>query len=70
MDSGMHKIVLKATEKQMHEMVVLLNEADFMCYIVRDFDLTQVPEDSFTVLAIEPLSKTMHGFFFEDSKLL
>ena len=69
-DGGMHKIVLKATEKEMCEIIEVLNDAEIMSYVVKDFGLTQVPEDSFTVLAVEPLSKTMHGFFFEDFKLL
>ena len=69
-NGGMHKIVLKATEEEMLKIIQELNYFDIMCYVVRDFGLTQVPEDSFTVLAVEPLSKVSHKDLFSEFKLL
>lgn len=69
-NGGMHKIVLKATEREMIETINILNNLDIMCYSVRDFGLTQVPEGSFTVLAIEPLEKQSHQVIFGHLKLL
>ena len=69
-NGGMHKIVLKATEEEMHHVINELNYFDIMSYVVRDFGLTQVPEGSFTVLAVEPLSEASHKDLFIDFKLL
>ena len=67
---GMHKVVLKSTEKEMIETINILNNLDIMCYSVRDFGLTQIPKNSFTVLAIEPLEKQSHQVIFGHFKLL
>jgi len=69
-DSGMHKIVLKSTEKEMIEIINILNNLDIMCYVVRDFGLTQIPKNSFTVLAVEPLDEQSHQVIFGHLKLL
>ena len=69
-DGGMHKVVLKSTEREMIEMVEVLKKLNTMYYIVRDFGLTQVPKNSFTVLAVEPLEKQSHQVIFGHLKLL
>ena len=69
-NGGMHKIVFKATEEEMHHIINELNYFDIMSYVVRDFGLTQVPEGSFTVLAVEPLNKNSHEDLFSEFKLL
>lgn len=69
-NGGMHKVVLKATENEMLGIIEILNNLNTMCYVVRDFGLTQVPENSFTVLAVEPLEKQSHQIVFGNLKLL
>ena len=69
-DGGMHKIVLKSTEKEMLGIIEILNNLNTKYYVVRDFGLTQVPEGSFTVLAVEPLSEKIHEDLFSKFKLL
>ena len=70
MDGGMHKVVFKSTEKEMIETMRILNNLNTNYYVVRDFGLTQVPKNSFTVLAIEPLEKQSHQVIFGHLKLL
>ena len=69
-DNGMHKVVLKSTEKEMLETIEILKKLNTMYYIVKDFGLTQVPKNSFTVLAVEPLEKQSHQVIFGHLKLL
>ena len=69
-DNGMHKIVLRSNENEMYNTIEELNNLGIMCYVVRDFGSTQVPEDSFTVLAVEPLGKKKHEELFSRFKLL
>ena len=69
-NGGMHKVILKSTEKEMIEIINILNNLNIISYVVRDFGLTQVPKNSFTVLAIEPLSKVSHEDLFSEFKLL
>lgn len=69
-NSGMHKVVFKSTELEMIETMRILDNLNTNYYVVRDFGLTQVPENSFTVLAVEPLEKQSHQVIFGHLKLL
>ena len=69
-NGGMHKVVFKSTEKEMIETMCILDNLNTIYYVVRDFGLTQVPEGSFTVLAVEPLEKQSHQVIFGHLKLL
>ena len=69
-DGGMHKIVFKSTELEMIETMRILDNLHINYYMVRDFGLTQVAKNSFTVLAVEPLEKQSHQVVFGHLKLL
>lgn len=69
-DGGMHKVVFKSTESEMIETMRILDNLNTNYYVVRDFGLTQVPKNSFTVLVIEPLEKQSHQVIFGHLKLL
>lgn len=69
-NGGMHKVVFKSTELEMIETMRILDNLNINYYVVRDFGLTQVPENSFTVLAVEPLEKQSHQVIFGHLKLL
>ena len=69
-NGGMHKVVLKSTESEMIETMRILDNLNINYYVVRDFGLTQVPKNSFTVLAVEPLEKQSHQVVFGHLKLL
>ena len=66
---GMYKVVLKSTEREMIEIMTVLDNFNTNYYVVRDFGLTQVPKNSFTVLAVEPLGKSSHEDLFSEFKL-
>lgn len=69
-NGGMHKVILKSTEDEMIKTIKVLKQLNTKYYIVRDFGLTQVLKNSFTVLAVEPLEKQSHQVIFGHLKLL
>ena len=67
----MKKIALKATEKEIRAMSYNLSvNMNIWCYQVHDLGLTQVPENSFTCLVVEPLPEEKHKELFGHLKLL
>ena len=56
----MPKIILKATEQEMIEIETDLKEKGIWTHRVYDLGLTQVPENSFTCLVIEPIEANYH----------
>lgn len=70
-DKVMKKIALKATEHELRTMSFLLSvNENIWCYQVHDMGLTQVPENSFTCLVVEPLPEEKHKELFGHLKLL
>ena len=69
-DGVMKKVVLKATEKEMRDIVIQLRRKDIWEHPVIDMGLTQVAQDSFTCLVIEPLPEEQCQKLFEHLKLL
>lgn len=70
-DKVMKKIALKATEKEMKAMSYHLTiNRNIWSYQVHDMGLTQVPENSFTCLVVEPLPEKMYDELFGHLKLL
>ena len=67
-DELMKKVVLKATEDQIHEIVGELCFQKIWCSVVHDRGLTQVPEDSLTCLVVEPLPEEQCDKLFENLK--
>lgn len=61
-NSDMHKIVLKATEQEMIDFETNLKEKRIWTHRVYDLGKTQVPENSFTCLVVEPLEQTPKEF--------
>ena len=55
----MHKIVLKATEQEMIDFELRMKEMDIWTSRVHDLGKTQVPENSFTCLIVEPLEQSV-----------
>lgn len=69
-DELMKKVVLKATEDQLHEIVAELCFQKIWCSTVYDHGLTQIPEDSFTCIVVEPLLEEQCDKLFGNLKLL
>ena len=70
-DKVMKKIALKATEHEMRTMSYDLTiNRNIWCYQVHDMGLTQVPENSYTCLVVEPLPEEKHKELFGHLKLL
>ena len=70
-DKVMKKIALKATEHELRSLSYLLSvNMNIWCYQVHDMGLTQVPENSFTCLVVEPLPEEKHKELFGHLKLL
>ena len=70
-DKVMKKIALKATEHEMRAMSYLLGvNENIWCHQVHDLGLTQVPENSFTCLIVEPLPEKKYRQLFGHLKLL
>lgn len=61
-NTHMPKIVLKATEQEMIEFETNLKEKGIWTHRVYDLGLTQVPENSFTCLVVEPLAQSFNQF--------
>jgi len=68
-DQLMKKIVLKATEKEIHDFIDIYGSTYWMKMVI-DKGLTQVPEDSLTCLVIEPLPEEKCDEIFNHLKLL
>jgi len=70
-DGIMKKIVLKATQEKME---LITEQLEFIEKVwfnkVYDKGFTQVPENSFTCIVIEPLSKELCDHMFKNLKLL
>ena len=66
----MKKVAIKATEHEMNQMAVILEDKGIWVHKVYDRGLTQVPQDSFTCLVVEPISEEQHKELFGDFKLL
>lgn len=66
----MKKIVLKATEKEITELMLNLKENNVWYHIVIDMGLTQVPRGSLTCLVVEPLLEEECDKLFRHLKLL
>lgn len=69
-DELMKKVVLKATEKQMNDIMEKLMEEEIMAFPVYDRGLTQVLPNSFTCICVEPLTDERCNELFEHLKLL
>ena len=70
-DKVMKKIALKATEHEMRTMSYDLTiNRNIWCYKVHEMGLTQVPENSYTCLVVEPLPEEKHKELFGHLKLL
>lgn len=66
----MKKVVLKATEDEMKDIISKLREINVWYFLVHDAGLTQVEPGSFTCLAVEPLEENMSDELFRHLKLL
>ncbi len=66
----MKKIVLKASRKQINDILVKLSSQNIWHKAIYDIGLTQVPEGSLTCVVIEPLSEDKCNMLFGDLKLL
>jgi peptidyl-tRNA hydrolase len=69
-DKLMKKVVLKAPESEMEKLYNLLQTKNIWSKKVFDRGLTQVKENSFTCLVIEPMSEELCSKFFSHLKLL
>lgn len=65
----MMKIVLKASENEMNEILSKFGD-DIWMFKVIDMGLTQVEANSFTCIATEPITKEISNEMFEHLKLL
>ena len=65
----MLKVVLKATEQQMHDITYILYKKDINYYRVYDLGITQLEKGSFTCLCTEPLEKKIADEIFGHLKL-
>ena len=68
-DGLMKKVVLKATEEELHKFIDIYGSTYWM-HPVYDKGLTQIPQDSFTCLVIEPLPEEQCHQLFRHLKLL
>lgn len=66
----MKKVAIKATEHEMNQMAAILEDKGIWAHKVYDRGLTQVPQDSFTCLVVEPISEGQYKELFSDFKLL
>ena len=69
-DGLMKKVVLKATEEKMSNFAHDLKNKNIWTHPVYDKGLTQIPQDSFTCLVIEPLPEEQCQKLFGHLKLL
>lgn len=68
-DELMKKVVLKATESQIDELMGELAYRKIWCMAVYDRGLTQIPEDSLTCVVVEPLPEEQCDELFGRLKL-
>lgn len=66
----MKKIVLRATEKEMNNILCELAIQGIEKFVVYDRGLTQIPEGSFTCIIVEPLEEEKCDKLFRHLKLL
>ena len=66
----MKKVVLKAPEEEMNNIILKLNDLNIWSHKVFDMGLTQISKDSFTCLVVEPLPEEMADELFRHLKLL
>lgn len=69
-DGLMKKVVLKAPEEEMNNIISKLNDINIWSYKVVDMGLTQIAKGSFTCLVIEPLLEEVADELFGHLKLL
>ncbi len=70
-DNGaMKKIVLRATEEEMEKIMIDLATQGIETFAVHDRGLTQIPENSFTCIVVEPLEEEKYDELFRHLKLL
>ncbi len=70
-DHGMmKKIVLRASEQEMNEILFEMASRGIEKFAVYDRGLTQIPEGSFTCIIVEPLEEEKCGELFRHLKLL
>ena len=65
----MKKVVLKATEQQIHDITYDLYKQDINYYRVYDLGVTQVPSGSFTCVCTEPIEEEISNKLFGHLKL-
>ena len=66
----MKKIVLKATEQQIHDRTYELYKQDINYYRVFDLGYTEVNKNSFTCICTEPIEEEISNKLFGHLKLL
>lgn len=66
----MKKVVLKATENEMNDIILKLKDINVWHFLVHDAGLTQVEPGSFTCMAVEPLEENFSDQLFRHLKLL
>ena len=64
------KIVLKASEEQIRDMLDNKQTADFWCKHIIDLGRTQVPSGSLTAIGFVPIKRSDAPQFIKDLKLL
>jgi len=69
-DCLMKKVVLKGSKYILCDLYEQLTLKNIWCKLVYDRGLTQVPENSFTCLVVEPLEEEMCDKYFAHLKLL
>jgi len=69
-DGIMKKVVLKATEQEIRDIVIQLRRKDIWERVVVDMGLTQVEPNSLTCLVVEPLPEEQCNELFGHLKLL
>lgn len=66
----MKKVVLKATEREITELMLKLKENKIWFHKVIDMGLTQVPMGSMTCIVVEPLLEEVCAKLFKHLRLL
>ena len=69
-DCNQRKIVVKLSEKELIKTMKRLDSENIHYYAVRDMGATEVPVDSLTAIAIEPLPKDLTPKWFARWRLL
>ena len=69
-DHNQRKIVVRLSEKELMKAMKKLDANEISYYAVRDMGATEVPADSLTAIAIEPMSKEDTPKWFARWRLL